>query len=278
MESIFSFLLYICIYIHIYIHIYIYMYTVYIYMDSLPLVILSLRLRPSLTPLLDNINIARWKGCRDKVSRNVKNAELQMKSCIVRVRSERANTDHVKLSSRAFIRTFIGLLSLLAVLSRTMALHLTPLSTPSHRHTHTHTSLSLLSSTRLVSSQLSREQSHNTTDGHCAVLDQESDACPEGRLHGRLVPDLWVTHTHTICSVTKVKLVLRLTTFALFSQCSWSFGGVLSGTEVWTRVEIEKVSKQCSSSWDENVRRRKKRHGPPSNTSSSLSPCTLPTC
>lgn len=46
------------------------------------------QLQPSFIPLLDNINIPRWTGCRDKVRRNVRNAEPQMKSCIIQVKEE----------------------------------------------------------------------------------------------------------------------------------------------------------------------------------------------
>lgn len=47
------------------------------------------QLQPSSIPFLDNINIPRWNGCRDKVRRNVRNAELQMKSCIIQVKEEK---------------------------------------------------------------------------------------------------------------------------------------------------------------------------------------------
>lgn len=44
--------------------------------------------QPSFIPFLDNINIPRWNGCGAKVRRNVRNAEPQMKSCIIQVKEE----------------------------------------------------------------------------------------------------------------------------------------------------------------------------------------------
>lgn len=43
-------------------------------------------LQPRCIPVLDNINIPGWNGCRDNVRRNVRNVELKMKSGIISVK------------------------------------------------------------------------------------------------------------------------------------------------------------------------------------------------
>lgn len=111
------------------------------------------QLQPSFIPLLDDINIARWNGCGANAGRNVRNAELRMKSCIIHVKKEQGRKthhscddkeevrEHVKLSLWAFISKFIGLLFVVASLvtnQKTMTLHshLYPPTPSPITHTH----------------------------------------------------------------------------------------------------------------------------------------------
>lgn len=124
------------------------------------MILSALQLQSSII-LLHNINIPRWDGCRDKVRRNVRNAELQMKSCIIQVKEKRGKKGKLiillttKTRLEVTLNCHSGLLSgnslgcfqLLPVLSRTWKqclythIHTPPPSNPTTHPRHTLASL-----------------------------------------------------------------------------------------------------------------------------------------